>query len=239
MTIDRFRLKNDDVIADKYRVIRFLGGGWEGEVYLVEELLTGIERTAKFFYPARNLRNSALKHYARKLHKLRQCPIVIQYHTQETVILKGYKISILFSEYVEGKLLSQFIRSQPGKRLSPFQGIHLLHSLATGLETIHGTRDYHGDLHMENILVQRFGLGFDLKLLDMFNWGPANGENYRGDICDVIRIFYDILGGAKHYSKHPPEVKAIICGLKRNLILKKFRNASQLRLHIENMEWQS
>ena len=37
---------------------------------------------------------------------------------------------------------------------------------------------------------------------------------------DLIRIFYDAIGGAKHYRKQPPEVKAICCGLKRSLILR-------------------
>ena len=54
---------------------------------------------------------------------------------------------------------------------------------------------------------------------------------------DMIHIFYEMLGGAKHYSKQPAGVKAICNGLKRSLILKKFRSASQLRRYIETMQW--
>ena len=71
----------------------------------------------------------------------------------------------------------------------------------------------------------------------MFHWGAASRENYQHDICDLIRVFYDVLGGARTYSRQPQEVKTICCGLKRSLITKKFRNASQLRNHIETMEW--
>ena len=237
--IKTFALQPDTVIAGKYRIVDLLGAGWEGEVYLVRELLTDIERTAKCFFPARNRRDQALKRYARKLHKLRQCPMVIQYHARDSIVVDGVRVSVLLSEFVEGELLSTFLKRQRGRRMSPFQAVHLLHALVRGVESIHGVGEYHGDLHLDNILVQRFGLGFDLKVLDMFHWGPPSGENYRHDICDVIRVFYDILGGARTYARQPPEIKAICCGLKRSLILKKFRTISQLRTYLETMEWQS
>ena len=55
---------------------------------------------------------------------------------------------------------------------------------------------------------------------------------------DLIRLFYDAIGGPRHYAKHPREIKAICCGLKRSLILKKFKTAGQLRTYLENMEWE-
>ena len=42
---------------------------------------------------------------------------------------------------------------------------------------------------------------------------------------------------AKTYPQLPDEVKYICCGLKESLIVKKFRTVSQLREHIEKMEW--
>ena len=235
--IERFRLKSGERITEKYEVVELLGAGWEGEVYLVKELRTNVARTAKLFFPHRNPGDRTLKAYARKLHKLRQCPIVIQYHSLEYIHYKGRRISVLISEYVEGQLLSVFLKQQKGGKMSPFQAIHLLHSLAKGLESIHAAKEYHGDLHPENIIVQRFGLGFELKVLDMFNWGAASGENYRHDICSLIRLFYDVLGGQPTYARQPKVVKLICCGLKRSLITKKFRNVSQLRSYIETMEW--
>ena len=152
-------------------MVTLLGAGWEGEVYLVRERGTGIERTVKIFFPRRNPRDRTLRFYARKLHKLRHCPVVIQYHTRDTFIYNDTKVSFLLSEFVEGELLSDFLKRQRGCRLSPFQGVHLLHALAIGIESIHKLGDYHGDLHTDNIIVLRYGLGFELKLLDMFHWG--------------------------------------------------------------------
>lgn len=236
-SIDHFDLEPGRVIAGKYEIQTLLGAGWEGEVYKVRERATGVPRAAKLFFPQRNVRDKAARFYATKLHKLRHFPILIQYHTQEKFRFRGHEITFLVSEYVEGQLLSDFLARQPGKRISAFQGLHLLHALAVGLEGIHKMREYHGDLHTDNVIVRRYGISFDLRLLDMFHWGPARAENIHDDVCDLIRIFYDAIGGQKRYAGQPPEVKAICCGLKRSLILKKFRSAGQLRQYLETMEW--
>ena len=48
-----FDFEDGDLIADKYRILSQLGKGREGEVYLIKELGTGIERTAKIFFRIR------------------------------------------------------------------------------------------------------------------------------------------------------------------------------------------
>ncbi|GIW70837.1 MAG: serine/threonine protein kinase [Planctomycetota bacterium] len=232
-----FRFEPGERLAGKYEVLAKLGTGWEGEVYKVRELGTGIERAAKLFFPHRNPRDRTLRFYAKKLHKLRHCPIVIRYHTRERVSYRGMPISVLVSEFVEGELLSRFVARQPGGRLDAFMALHLLHALASGLAQVHQQREYHGDLHADNVIVRRYGLGFDLKLVDLFHWGPPSPENIREDVIDLVRLFYDAIGGPRRYASQPEEIKAICCGLKRSLILKKFRTAGQLRDYLETMEW--
>lgn len=235
--IKTFGFAPGENIAGKYWVVSRLGTGWEGEVYMLRERATGIERAAKFFFPHRNRGNRTSTFHAKKLHKLRHCPVLIQYHTHETIQFQDQPVHALVSEFVEGELLSHFVARQPGHRLHAFQGLHLLHALAAGIEPIHRQHEYHGDLHDENIIVRRYGLSFDLKLIDMFHWGPANPENIHEDVIKLIRVFYDAIGGARQYPHHPPEIKAICCGLKRSLILKKFRTAAQLRQYLETMRW--
>jgi serine/threonine protein kinase len=236
--IDSFNFQEGRILARKYEVVRRLGTGWEGEVYLVSECSTGIERAAKFFFPQRNPKNKNLLFYAKKLHKLRQCPILIHYHTQDIITFKNQPISFLVSDYVEGGLLSEFLSKQPGKRLDTFQALHLLHALAKGIENIHHLGEYHGDLHTDNVMVRRYGLGFDCKLLDMYMWGAPKKANIHDDVVDLVRLFYDMVGGKKHYAKLPLQAKDICNGLKRTLILKKFRSAGQLREHLELLEWE-
>lgn len=234
---DSFNLTPGRILASKYEVISLLGGGWEGEVYRVREVTTGIERAAKLFFPHRNLKDKTSLIYAKKLYKLKDCPILIQYHTHETIRVKGTTASALISEYVEGELLSDYINSQRGKALPIFQGIHLLHALAAGVENIHALGEYHGDLHAGNIIVRRLGLSFDLKLIDLYHWGRFTREDRNNDICDLVYLFYEAIGGRKRYSSHPQEVKDICCGLKRYLILKKFKTVSDLKFHLETQSW--
>lgn len=235
--IDSFNFTPGRIIAKKYEIISLLGAGWEGEVYKIVETRTGIERAAKFFFPKRNIKDSAAKFYAKKLHKLRQCPILIQYHHQETITFRNQPITCLISEFVDGDMLSDFVARQPGKRLSVYEGLHLLHAIASGMDCIHRHREYHGDLHDGNVMIKRRGLEFDIKILDLFYMTSAKSELIQTDVNDMVRIFYDCIGGAKHYAKHPPQVKDICNGLKQTLIRKKFRTAGQLQRYLENMEW--
>lgn len=225
-------------LANKYEVQELLGKGWEGEVYRVREIATGIDRAAKFFYPERNVGGKTMAYYARKMNKLRRCDILIPYLTHDQVQHRKQTVRFLVSEYVEGMILAEFIRKQPSKRMTPFEALHLLHQLAHGLEEVHELKDYHGDLHAGNIIISRHGIGFSVKLIDMYRWTGPTRDSITEDVYDIIRIFYDALGGRTWYSRQRPEIKAICCGLKRNLIRQKFRSAGQLRVYLENMEWQ-
>ncbi|MDY0109859.1 MAG: protein kinase [Candidatus Krumholzibacteria bacterium] len=237
--IRTFDLESGDLLAGKYRVQERLGRGWEGEVYLVRELSTGVERSAKLFFPHRNPQNRTARYNARKLHKLRHCPILIQYHTQEAVRHAGQTVTVLVSEYVEGELLTAFLRRQPGGRLDAFQALHLLHALAAGVQDIHTSGEYHGDLHANNVIVRRYGLGFIVKLVDLFPRGRASAGAVQDDVCDLARLLYDCGGGKRTYKRQPPEFKEVCCGLKRSLINARFRTAVELLWYLEHMEWWS
>lgn len=230
-----FELRPGDLLADKYQVVALLGGGWEGEVYKVVERPTGIVRAAKLFFPQRNRGNRALRFTARKLHKLRDCPILIHYHHAEPMEWEGQQVSMLVSDFVEGELLSDFLHRFPGNRLTPFAGLHLLYALATGVEPIHERGEYHGDLHSDNVIVARFGLGIELRLIDVYKLDGPPARNRRCDLYDLIYLFWESLGGAERYSRHPDFVKFICCGLKKTLIRRKFPTVSHLRRHLEEL----
>lgn len=233
-----YNLKRGKVLADTYTVLSLLGSGWEGEVYRVRERRTRIERAAKLFYPNRNVGGKAATTYARKLYKLRRCEVLIRYHSTHKLELGGEEVTCLVSECVEGELLSAFLARQRGKRLTPFQAVHLLYGLACGVERIHQHGEYHGDLHSDNVIVQACGLEFDLKLLDLYKHEGSRAENQRDDLVALIHIFYEALGGKRTYAKQPDEVKQIVRGLKRSLILDRFRSVFDLCVHIENLRWE-
>ena len=109
--------------------------------------------------------------------------------------------------------------------------------MTLGIEQIHGLNEYHGDLHSENIIITKYGLKYDLKLLDLYLQTNSKRESRKEDIVDLIQIFYEALGGRKYYSTQPAAIKYICCGLKSSLILKKFKTVTMLRQHLENMSW--
>lgn len=235
--IDEFDLRPGRKIGNRYLVIERIGSGYEGEVYKVREQHTNIVRAAKIYFPQRNQKFKVSKRNALKLEKLMYSPIVMDCLSHEIITIKGEKVACLISEFIDGEMLASFIGKQRGQRLDVFSAIHLLYSIVVGVESIHLEGEYHGDLHTENIIIRRFGLEFDLKIIDLHHWGDSKKDNRDEDIIKIIRIFYDILGGQKHYKKLSPSIKYIICGLKRGMILKRFKNISMLRYHLEGMDW--
>jgi serine/threonine protein kinase len=218
-------------------VVELLGRGWEGEVYKVVETATGIERAAKLFYPMRNERGRALQRYARKLNKLRSVPAIIQYHHRGTARIRGRQMEFLVSEFVEGELLSTLLKRQRSRRLQVFEAFHLLHAVTAAVEPIHELREYHGDLHSDNIVVRRKGIGFGVKLLDFFDLGRPTRLKIADDVVDLVNLFYDLIGGSARYGKAGPQVKQIVCGKRRSTIHDRYPTAGQLKIALENLEW--
>lgn len=232
-----FNFKKGDVISGRYKVVELIGKGTEGEVYKVTELFTHKERAAKFFFPQRNIRFETSIRYAKKLDKLKDCPLVMDYVMHDVIEFQEQKVGCLVSEYIHGELLSHFIKRQKQSKVGVFPATHLLYTMLLGIEAIHQNGEYHGDLHVDNIIIRRIGLEFDLKVFDFHHWGDSKKDNREEDVIKIIRIFYDMIGGAKMYSKLPKSIKSIICGLKRQMILSKFKSASELRVYLENMDW--
>lgn len=237
--ISAFDLPRGRVLGGKYEVISKLGAGWEGEVYKVVEKKTGATRAAKLFYPQRNVGDRTLTRYAKRLERLRDCSVLIQYHHSEAVRVRGAQVTALVSEYVEGELLEKLVARQPGGRMELFEALSLLRTLAAGLEEVHSRREYHGDLHWGNVLVSRRGVHFDVKLVDMYDWGRTSTANRQEDVLNLVRLFCDAVGGAARYASQPDEVKAICRGLKRGLILERFPDVRRLRLHLDRFDWSS
>lgn len=237
LTRDSLDLVPGRVIGGEYVVESRLGEGWEGRVYLVRERRTGAARAAKLFFPERNDRDRAVDFYARKLEQLRECDIIIKYHHAETIRIAGHPVTVLISEFVDGMLLGELVKSRPGTRLPLFEALHVLHGLASGLEEVHARREYHGDLHVGNILVQRRGVHVVLKLVDLLDLGRPTRRNIADDVVDLVRLFQDMLGGKSVYASLPPEIKHIIAARRAPTIRERFPTAAALRTYLDTFTW--
>jgi RIO-like serine/threonine protein kinase len=233
----RFDLPPGRIIAGKYEIVRPLGSGWEGEVYVIVERNTGIRRAAKFYYPHRDPMGKAAITYARKLDALRHCPILMQYHHQEIAYVKRRRIVVVISELIEGQKLSEFLQAQPDQRLTTFEALHVLYALARGISPIHARGEYHGDIHEHNIMIRRQGINFELKLVDFFDLGRPTRSKIHKDVLNLVQVFHTITGGRAAYREQPKVVKDIIRGLKDSLILSRFHSAGDIQRHLESLQW--
>jgi tRNA A-37 threonylcarbamoyl transferase component Bud32 len=224
-------------IAGKYQVEELLGSGYEGEVYRIIEKSTGIRRAAKFYYPHRDPTGKAAIAYARKLDALRHCPILLQYHHQEVATVRRKKVIVVISELVEGQKLSEFLHRQGRHGLSTFEALHVLYVLARGIAPIHARGEYHGDIHDDNIMIRRQGIGFEVKLLDFFDLGRPSRAKIQKDVLNLVEVFHTIVGGREKYGRQPRVVKDIIRGLKDSLILQRFSSAGDIQRHLETLQW--
>jgi tRNA A-37 threonylcarbamoyl transferase component Bud32 len=233
----RFDFPPGRSIAGKYQVEELLGSGYEGEVYRIFEKSTGIRRAAKFYYPHRDPTGKAAIAYARKLDALRHCPILLQYHHQEVATVRRKKVIVVISELVEGQKLSEFLRRQGRHGLSTFEALHVLYVLARGIAPIHARGEYHGDIHDDNIMIRRQGIGFEVKLLDFFDLGRPSRAKIQKDVLNLVEVFHTIVGGRVAYGRQPRVVKDIIRGLKDSLILQRFSSAGDIQRHLETLQW--
>jgi hypothetical protein len=234
---DSFALRAGRKIGPAYAVERLLGRGIEGEVYQIRELATDIRRAAKLYFPHRNPNNRAVVWHARKLHTLRHCPIVLQYHHTELITVRRHKVVCMISELCEGEPLEYWIARHPDRRLSPFVALHVLYHLVRGLEAVHALGEYHADVHSRNILIYPAGVRFELKLVDFYDWGKPARYKQRQDIMDCVRVFHECLGGRRVYRTQPREVRHICAGLRRDRVLQRFPTMASLREHLESFAW--
>lgn len=235
--VRRFDFPTGRTVAGKYVIERLLGSGWEGEVYGIVEKSTGIRRAAKFYYPHRDPMGKSATAYARKLDALRHCPILMQYHHQEIASVRKRKVTVVISELIEGVKLSEFLHKQPRRRLSTFEALHVLYALARGIAPIHARGEYHGDIHDDNIMIRRAGIGFSVKLLDFFDLGKPSKWKISKDVLNLVEVFHTIVGGREHYARQPQVVKDIVRGLKDTLIIDRFHTAGDIQRHLENLKW--
>lgn len=234
--ISTFDLQPGRRLGNGYEVEHRLGGGSEGEVYRIRERRTGILRAAKLFFPHSDPGGKLPARQARKLEALRGCHIVMQYFHIEEVRIGSVRTTAMISGYSPGIPVQEWVEQHRGRRVRPFVAMTILHRLAVGLEQIHDRGEYHADVHTENILLRQTGVDFELKLIDFFDWGRPSRAKQQNDVLQTVRVLYDMIGGRQAYPKMPAEVREVCCGLRHDLILRRFPTMAALRVHLENFE---
>ncbi|MBI3183772.1 MAG: protein kinase [Myxococcales bacterium] len=155
-------LQNDSLVLDgRFRVLKPLGGGGMGEVYLAEQVSLGRKVALKVLRQDLSLQPGMSERFRREARLLS----TVDHPSVVRVIDFGQsgEASCLVMELVEGDTLQAVLRAGP---LSPERGLPLFAQLAEGLAAIHDKGIVHRDLKPENVVITRGPKGEQARLLD-------------------------------------------------------------------------
>jgi Tfp pilus assembly protein PilF len=157
-------LQSGAILADRFRVVDFLGEGGIGEVYSAEDLSLHIQVAIKTLHPARALEPSTLDRFRREIQLARRIshPAVCRVHD-----FYAGNPAFLSMEFLEGHTLAEHIR-QSGP-LSTAAAAPIVEQLCHGLAAAHAQNVIHRDLKPSNIMIcgpRAVILDFGLALLD-------------------------------------------------------------------------
>ncbi|MBI3831192.1 MAG: protein kinase [Planctomycetes bacterium] len=140
-------------IFDGYRIVKELGRGGMGAVLLADQLELRRKAAIKIMLPgAESLVPDAAQRFlreARAIAKLKH-PNIVEIYGVGSVDGMPY----LSMEYVEGRMLSEFIA---GDKLGHRQGVELIEKVARALSFAHAQGVIHRDIKPENIMVRHNG----------------------------------------------------------------------------------
>jgi eukaryotic-like serine/threonine-protein kinase len=151
------------VIHKTYRIVRKLGQGGMGTVYLAEHILLREQRVLKFLAPELNHDPRFVSRFAREaraMHQLR-CRNVAEYGDLEV----AEDNSLFYSmELVDGPSLRRFLDSEP----KPFDvqlALTITRGIAEGLGAAHAKGMVHRDINPGNILLAQENDGMIPKII--------------------------------------------------------------------------
>jgi serine/threonine protein kinase len=147
----------------RYRILRQLGSGSMGEVYLVEDtrinrqVAIKVIRTEATTYPDSNTTSDAARLFereARAIAKLNHPNILPLFDFGEEVV-NGTPLTFMVMPYcAEGSLAIWLQQRGEGNLLSPMDVAHFLHQAADALQHAHDNEIIHQDVKPQNFLIR-------------------------------------------------------------------------------------
>jgi serine/threonine-protein kinase len=152
------------VIAERYHVLRKLGEGGMGQVYLAEHVKMGRHSAVKVMHPAMVHDADALGRFNREAanaSRIDHPNVAAIYDFGETPEGLVY----LAMQYVEGETLTEIVREHGA--LPPHRAAEIARQAAEGLHAAHAMGIVHRDLKPDNIMVTKDQDGLDcVKVVD-------------------------------------------------------------------------
>ncbi len=137
-----------EVIGERYRLLRLLGKGAMGRVFLAENTAIGVEVAIKLLEPALVARREFRRRFRQEAQALAS---VIHPNVARCIDLEVGDPTFMVMEYVPGETLSAILRREG--RLSPLRAVSIGCRLAWGLDAAHTAGVVHRDLKPPNIII--------------------------------------------------------------------------------------
>jgi serine/threonine-protein kinase len=149
------------VLEGRFRVIRPLGSGGMGEVYLGEQVSLGRKVAIKVLHHDLHMQPGMAERFKREARLLS----AVEHPAVVRIIDFGESddAACLVMELVEGVSLHEALHNGP---LAPARALAVLHQLAEGLAAIHDKGIIHRDIKPENVFLTRSPRGEQARLLD-------------------------------------------------------------------------
>ncbi|WP_370458924.1 protein kinase [Aggregicoccus sp. 17bor-14] len=184
-------LSPDTLVLDgRFRVLRPLGAGGMGEVYLAEQVSLGRKVAIKVLHRDLHVQPGMAERFRREARLLS----AVEHPAVVRVIEYGESgdAPCLVMELVEGESLHHVLR---GGSLPLARALAVLHQLAEGLAAIHEKGIVHRDLKPENVFLTRGPRGEQARLLD---FGIA--RLVEGDVASNVSQVGVVLGTPEYLS---------------------------------------
>jgi serine/threonine-protein kinase len=162
------------VVADRYHVLRLLGEGGMGQVYLAEHVKMGRKCALKVMRPAAIKDVDAVSRFNREAanaSRISHPNVATVYDFGET----GDGIIYLAMELVDGSPLTSLI--EEAGALPPKRAADITRQAAEGLAAAHELGIVHRDLKPENLMIGRTRDGADLVKIVDFGIAKAAGND--------------------------------------------------------------
>jgi serine/threonine-protein kinase len=217
-------LPESTVVLDRYRIVRKVGTGGFGTVYLVEDSAVGERVILKILNPQMSADETALRRFVRELKVTRRIahPNVIRLY--DFLDLGG--VHAVSMEYFPGSDLGKVL--QQSRKIPLERALHIVSQLCAGLGAAHAESVIHRDVKPGNVLVDDkdnvkivdFGLavaghqaGSRLTQSGLLIGTPEymapeqiSGESvdHRSDLYAVGVLLYEMLSGKLPYTAETP-----------------------------------